>query len=76
MAYCEECGELIKSKNQRCWETGATCYSNNTSAAREPSKSYTYKGRKYKLLYLGNTKYGRRAHLQFWDGSKDFWINV
>jgi len=23
---CYECGEWIKSPNQRCWETGGTCY--------------------------------------------------
>lgn len=23
---CNECGEWIKSANQRCWETGGTCY--------------------------------------------------
>ena len=24
---CEECGEIIQSPNQRCWETGGTCFS-------------------------------------------------
>lgn len=33
-----------------------------------------YKGRKYRLLWIGSTKYGQRAHLQFFDGSKDFWV--
>lgn len=33
-----------------------------------------YKGRKYRILFLGDTKFGRRAHLQFFDGSKDFWV--
>ena len=23
---CAECGEFIRSANQRCWETGGTCY--------------------------------------------------
>jgi hypothetical protein len=34
-----------------------------------------YKGKKYRLLYIGDTKYGRRAHLAFFDGSKDFWVD-
>jgi hypothetical protein len=36
----------------------------------------TYKGHNYKLLFIGETKYGRRAHLAFIDGSKDFWVNA
>lgn len=35
-----------------------------------------YKGRKYRLLWIGDTKYGRRAHLQFFNGSKDFWVDA
>jgi hypothetical protein len=35
-----------------------------------------YKGRKYRILYLGPTKYGQRAHLGFFDGSKDFWVDA
>jgi hypothetical protein len=35
----------------------------------------TYKGRKYKLLFIGETRFGRRAHLQFQDGTKDFWVD-
>lgn len=35
-----------------------------------------YKGRKYRCLFLGATKYGQRAHLQFFDGSKDFWVDA
>lgn len=35
-----------------------------------------YKGKKYRLLFLGPTKYGKRARLQFWDGSKDFWVDA
>jgi hypothetical protein len=34
----------------------------------------TYKGKTYRLLYLGSTKYGRRAKLAFRDGSKEFWV--
>lgn len=35
-----------------------------------------YNGRKYKLLYLGDTKYGLRAKLGFIDGSKEFWVDA
>jgi predicted kinase len=34
-----------------------------------------YKGRKYKLLWVGPTRYGRRAKLGFWDGSREFWVD-
>lgn len=34
----------------------------------------TYKGRKYRLAWSGTTKFGERAKLQFWDGSKEFWV--
>lgn len=34
-----------------------------------------YKGRKYRLLWIGQTKFGYRAHLQFFDGTKDFWVD-
>lgn len=36
----------------------------------------TYKGRKYKLAWQGQTKHGERAKLQFWDGSKEFWVDA
>jgi hypothetical protein len=35
-----------------------------------------YKGKNYKLLYEGKTKFGVRAHLAFMDGSKDFWVDA
>lgn len=35
----------------------------------------TYKGRVYRLLWQGDTKYGQRAHLAFMDGSRDFWVD-
>ena len=35
-----------------------------------------YKGRAYRLLWEGPTKYGERAKLQFMDGSKDFWVDA
>lgn len=36
----------------------------------------SYKGHNYKLLRRGKTKHGERAHLQFTDGSKDFWVDA
>lgn len=39
-------------------------------------KRVTYKGRTYNLLWSGPTKHGERAHLQFTDGSKDFWVDA
>ena len=35
-----------------------------------------YKGKTYVVLWTGGTKYGRRAHLQFRDGSRDFWVDA
>jgi len=35
-----------------------------------------YKGKRYRLLWRGETKYGERAHLQFLDQSKDFWVSA
>ncbi len=35
-----------------------------------------YKGRKYRLVWQGQTKFGRRAKIQFFDGSKEFWVNA
>jgi hypothetical protein len=35
-----------------------------------------YKGRHYRLLYLGHTKYGERAKLEFMDGTKSFWCDA
>lgn len=40
------------------------------------NRTAEYKGRKYRLLYSGPTKYGKRAHLQFFDGTKDFWVDA
>lgn len=40
------------------------------------TRTATYKGRSYRLLYIGDTKFGRRAHLGFMDGSKDFWVSA
>lgn len=38
------------------------------------SRTADYKGRTYRLLWVGQTKYGRRARLEFADGSKEFWV--
>jgi hypothetical protein len=39
------------------------------------TKRVTYNGRPYTLLWSGPTKHGERAHLQFIDGTKDFWVD-
>ena len=40
------------------------------------SKTASYKGRTYKLLFVGDTKFGKRAKLGFMDGSKEFWVSA
>lgn len=45
------------------------------TAATE-ARTASYKGRAYRLMFVGETKYGRRAHLAFMDGSKDFWVDA
>lgn len=40
------------------------------------TKTAQYKGRTYRLLYIGQTKFGRRAKLGFTDGSKEFWVDA
>jgi hypothetical protein len=45
------------------------------TTATKTARCAEYKGRKYRLLWLGKTKYGFRAHLAFMDGSKDFWCD-
>ena len=39
-------------------------------------KTAVYKGRTYVVLWSGDTKYGKRAHLRFRDGSRDFWVDA
>ena len=39
-------------------------------------KLATYKGHTYSLIWMGDTKFGKRAHLQFTDGSKNFWCDA
>lgn len=78
MPYCEECGDSFHTGDgSRCWETGGphVAESGRGNGYIRPS-SATYKGRKYKLLWVGDTKFGRRAHLGFWDGSKSFWVDA
>lgn len=36
----------------------------------------TYKNRTYRMLWIGDTKYGRRAKLEFLNGSSEFWVNA
>lgn len=47
------------------------------TATRSSSRTRTaeYKGRKYRLLWIGHTKFGYRAHLEFFDGTKEFWCD-
>lgn len=33
-----------------------------------------YKGRKYRVDYIGNTKFGYRAKLSFFNGASTFWV--
>lgn len=41
-----------------------------------PSDLYVrYKGKKYEMEYLGETKFGYRAKLKFLDGTKEFWVD-
>jgi hypothetical protein len=40
----------------------------------EDAEVGTYKGKKYKILYRGQTKFGNRTHLAFFSGEKDFWV--
>lgn len=35
-----------------------------------------YKGRSYRLLFKGKTKFGFKAKLAFMDGSKEFWVDA
>lgn len=44
------------------------------SATKTSDRVAEYKGRKYRLLWIGGTKFGQRAHLAFFDGTKDFWV--
>jgi hypothetical protein len=48
------------------------------STYRQSTRHQTaqYKGRSYRLAWVGETKYGRRAKLQFFDGSREFWVDA
>jgi len=39
------------------------------------NKTATHKGRTYRLLFVGKTKFGNKAKLGFMDGSKEFWVD-
>lgn len=39
-------------------------------------KTGTYRGRKYRVLFIGKTQFGQRAHLQYLNGAKDFWVGA
>lgn len=38
-------------------------------------KKVLYKEMEYILLFDGQTKFGRRAHLKSLDGARDFWVD-
>lgn len=40
------------------------------------AQTVTYKGKTYRLLFKGPTKFGQRAHLEFMDGSKQFCVDA
>lgn len=40
------------------------------------SKTAVYKGKKYRVLYKGPTKFGERVKLQFMDGTQEFWVDA
>lgn len=42
--------------------------------AEKTVKTATYKGATYQLLWIGDTKYGKRAKLGFMDGTNYFWV--
>ena len=39
-------------------------------------KSAIYKGKTYNLLFLGTTKFGKKAKLGFLNDEKDFWVDA
>lgn len=44
--------------------------------AATTTKTATYKGKAYRLEFIGPTKFGKRAKLAFMDGSKEFWVSA
>lgn len=40
------------------------------------TRTAVYRGRRYRLEFIGETKFGRRAKLGFFDGSKSFWVDA
>jgi len=45
------------------------------SSSTASNEFATYRGKTYKLLYVGKTKFGHKAKLAFLDGSKEFWVD-
>lgn len=45
-------------------------------AVTATSRTATYKGKSYRLAWIGQTKYGERAKLAFFDGSREFWVDA
>jgi hypothetical protein len=39
-------------------------------------RTASYKGKTYRLLFMGKTRFGERAKLAFMDGSKVFWVKA
>lgn len=40
-------------------------------------KGGIYNGKKYRILWAGETKYGKRVHLCWWsDETKEFWVDA
>lgn len=48
----------------------------NRGALGTQNQFVQYRGRVYRLLWTGQTRYGQRATLAFQDGSKDFWVDA
>jgi len=63
--YCSECRSEVSHPHQASLPVQA------------PAKgTVQYKGHTYRLLWMGDTKFGQRAHLAFCDGAKDFWVDA
>jgi hypothetical protein len=47
---------------------------NNVMVAENAAGEYN--GRKYRVKWSGQTKFGHRTNLEFFDGSKNFWVDT
>jgi hypothetical protein len=47
-----------------------------TTTRQTTGGTVSYKGRTYRLLWTGPTKFGQRCKLGFMDGSKEFWVDA